>query len=89
MDGQNLMELVEINAPDSMELLDEEALGIAILNSLHDSGNESSSTHAALEFPRGNRARPCRSRRAAASSDHNPRAFVPMAGEIALQAIAN
>ena len=45
------MELVEMTAPDSIELFDEEiTLNIAILNSLRDTGNEStSSTHAALE----------------------------------------
>ena len=51
MHEQNLMELVEKNMPNSIELFDPEtALDIAILNSLHDTGNEStSSTHAALE----------------------------------------
>ena len=50
MHEQNLMEFVEKNMPNSIELFDAEtALDIAILNSLHDTGNESSSTHAALE----------------------------------------
>ena len=50
MDAENLMELLEKNEPHSMEHLDEEtALNIAILYSLHDTGNESSSSHAALE----------------------------------------
>ena len=52
MDGENLMELVEKNEPHSMEHLDAETalMNIAILYSLHDTGNESSSSHhAALE----------------------------------------
>ena len=52
MDAENLMELLEKNEQDSMEHLDAETalMNIAILYSLQDTGNESSSSHhAALE----------------------------------------
>jgi len=50
MDGENLMEVLEKNELHSMEHFDEEtALNIAILYSLKDTGNQSSSSHTALE----------------------------------------